>query len=175
MSDELGRLYQELEAASRHKSEFLANMSHELRTPLNSVIGFSEVLLDRTFGELNAKQVQYLTVIHSSGRHLLSLINDILDLSKVEAGRMELEVTSFDLGAAIQNTLTLVSDRAARQGVALAINVDERLGSLRAESRSRAASLPGPFQIMAPTSRPSPASKVWCASSRTSCEGETSR
>jgi signal transduction histidine kinase len=135
MNDELGRLYQQLEAASRHKSEFLANMSHELRTPLNSVIGFSEVLLDRTFGELNAKQAQYLTVIHSSGRHLLSLINDILDLSKVEAGRMELEVTSFDLGAAVQNTLTLVSDRAARHGVALATSVDERLGTIQADER----------------------------------------
>jgi signal transduction histidine kinase len=135
MNDELGRLYQQLESASRHKSEFLANMSHELRTPLNSVIGFSEVLLDRTFGEVNAKQAQYLTVIHSSGRHLLSLINDILDLSKVEAGRMELEITSFDLGSAIQNALTLVSDRAARHGVALAASVDERLGIVHADER----------------------------------------
>jgi signal transduction histidine kinase len=135
MNDELGRLYQQLEAASRHKSEFLANMSHELRTPLNSVIGFSEVLLDRTFGELNAKQAQYLTVIHSSGRHLLSLINDILDLTKVEAGRMELDITTFDLGAAIHNALTLVSGRAARHGVALATSVDERLGIVQADER----------------------------------------
>ena len=86
MNDELGRLYRELEAASRHKSEFLANMSHELRTPLNAIIGFSEVLVERMFGELNDKQDEYLHVILTSGRHLLSLINDILDLSKVEAG-----------------------------------------------------------------------------------------
>ena len=91
------RLFQEiadkgrqLEAASRHKSEFLANMSHELRTPLNAIIGFSEVLAERMFGEVNEKQAEYLQDILSSGRHLLSLINDILDLAKVEAGRLEL-------------------------------------------------------------------------------------
>jgi signal transduction histidine kinase len=135
MNDELGRLYRDLEATSRHKSEFLANMSHELRTPLNSVIGFSEVLLERTFGEINAKQEQYVGVILSSGRHLLSLINDILDLSKIEAGRMELEPTMFSLSAAVQNALTLVSDRAARHGVTLASTVDDRLGSIRADER----------------------------------------
>src|SRR6266705_1348656 len=92
--EEKGR---QLEAASRHKSEFLANMSHELRTPLNAIIGFSEVLTDRMFGELNEKQEEYLKDIYASGTHLLSLINDILDLSKIEAGRMELELTDFHL------------------------------------------------------------------------------
>src|SRR5204862_8352853 len=91
----------QLEVANQHKSEFLANMSHELRTPLNAIIGFSEVLLERMFGELNDKQDDYLKDIHSSGRHLLTLINDILDLSKVEAGRMELDVAAFDLPTAI--------------------------------------------------------------------------
>ncbi len=90
MSKELGRLYHELEAASRHKSEFLANMSHELRTPLNAIIGFSEVLLEQMFGTVNERQAEYLGDILSSGRHLLLLINDVLDLSKVEAGMMEL-------------------------------------------------------------------------------------
>ena len=135
MNDELGRLYRQLEATSRHKSEFLANMSHELRTPLNSVIGFSEVLRDRMFGDLNAKQTQYVEVILTSGRHLLTLINDILDLSKIEAGRMELDLATFDLPLAIQNALTLVSDRAARQGITLATALDQRLGPLTADER----------------------------------------
>src|SRR4029450_10762760 len=100
----------ELEIANRHKSEFLANMSHELRTPLNAVIGFSEGLLARMFGELNDKQEEYLDDILSSGRHLLSLINDILDLAKIEAGRMELELAAFDLSLALDNALTLVRE-----------------------------------------------------------------
>src|SRR5574341_40198 len=109
----------QLEIANKHKSEFLANMSHELRTPLNAVIGFSEALVEKMFGELNPKQEDYLKDIHSSGRHLLSLINDILDLSKIEAGRMELDVAEFDLRAALQNAITLVKERAQRHGVAL--------------------------------------------------------
>jgi GAF domain-containing protein len=125
----------ELETASRHKSEFLANMSHELRTPLNAIIGFSEVLYERMFGEINEKQAEYLGDILQSGQHLLSLINDILDLSKIEAGRMELEVSDFDLPGAIENTLTLVRERAVRQGITLGRTVDERLGSIRADER----------------------------------------
>ena len=125
----------QLEVASQHKSEFLANMSHELRTPLNAIIGFSEVLTERMFGELNEKQAEYLKDIYASGTHLLSLINDILDLSKIEAGRMELELTDFDLPTALDNALTLVRERAGRRGVALHMNVDERLGQIQADER----------------------------------------
>jgi signal transduction histidine kinase len=125
----------QLEAASRHKSEFLANMSHELRTPLNAVIGFSEVLAERMFGELNEKQEEYLKDIHASGQHLLSLINDILDLSKIEAGRMELELSDFSLPATLDNALTLVRERAGRHGIALHVTTDERVGQVRADER----------------------------------------
>jgi len=125
----------QLEAASRHKSAFLANMSHELRTPLNAVIGFSEVLAQGMFGEINEKQTEYLHDILESGRHLLSLINDILDLSKIEAGRMELEATDFDLPQAIQNALTLVRERALRRGIALHHVIDARVADIRADER----------------------------------------
>jgi signal transduction histidine kinase len=132
---ELGDKSQELEAASRHKSEFLANMSHELRTPLNAIIGFSEVLGERMFGELNDKQAEYVQDILSSGRHLLALINDILDLSKVEAGRMELELSRFDLPAAIGSAVILVRERATRHGLGLDVSVDDRLGPFVGDER----------------------------------------
>jgi len=125
----------QIEVASQHKSEFLANMSHELRTPLNAIIGFSEVLGERMFGELNEKQDEYLKDINASGQHLLSLINDILDLSKIEAGRMELELTDFNLPATLDNALTLVRERAGRRGIALGLTVDERLEQIRADER----------------------------------------
>jgi signal transduction histidine kinase len=125
----------QLEAASRHKSEFLANMSHELRTPLNAILGFSEVLTERMFGELNEKQDEYLKDIYAAGQHLLSLINDILDLSKIEAGRMELEPTDFHLPAAIDNALTLVRERAGRRGITLGREIDDRLGMIRGDER----------------------------------------
>jgi signal transduction histidine kinase len=125
----------QLEIANRHKSEFLANMSHELRTPLNAIIGFSEVLVEKMFGDVNEKQLDYLKDIHSSGKHLLSLINDILDLSKIEAGRMELDVSEFDLQSALQNAMTLVKERAQRSGVALSLEVDKSLIALHADER----------------------------------------
>jgi GAF domain-containing protein/anti-sigma regulatory factor (Ser/Thr protein kinase) len=125
----------ELEAANRHKSEFLANVSHELRTPLNAIIGFSEVLQERLFGELNEKQAEYTDDILSSGRHLLSLINDILDLSKIEAGRMELEVTTFYLPDAIENALLLIRERASRHGIKLDRMIDDRLGDFTGDER----------------------------------------
>ena len=125
----------QLEVASKHKSEFLANMSHELRTPLNAIIGFSEVLSERMFGELNEKQEEYLKDIYASGTHLLSLINDILDLSKIEAGRMELELSDLHLPTALDSALTLVRERAGRRGIELQMNVDSRLGQVRADER----------------------------------------
>jgi signal transduction histidine kinase len=125
----------QIEAANRHKSEFLANMSHELRTPLNAIIGFSEVLGERLFGELNDKQAEYTEDILSSGRHLLSLINEILDLSKVEAGRMDLEMAAFDLPLAIDNARTFVRERATKHGITLDVDVDERLGEFVGDER----------------------------------------
>jgi GAF domain-containing protein/anti-sigma regulatory factor (Ser/Thr protein kinase) len=125
----------QLEVANKHKSDFLANMSHELRTPLNAIIGFSEALMDRMFGEVNDKQADYLKDIHESGRHLLSLINDILDLSKIEAGRMELEVSTFHLPTALANAMTLVRERAQRHSINLNLELDERLGEFQADER----------------------------------------
>jgi signal transduction histidine kinase len=125
----------QLEIANKHKSDFLANMSHELRTPLNAIIGFSEVLMEKMFGEVNAKQADYLKDIHESGRHLLSLINDILDLSKIEAGKMELEVSTFHLPTAISNAMTLVRERAQRHGIQLGTEIDPRLGEFQGDER----------------------------------------
>jgi signal transduction histidine kinase/CheY-like chemotaxis protein len=127
------RLFRELEAASRHKSEFLASMSHELRTPLNAVIGFSEVLLERMFGDLNERQEEYLHDILDSGRHLLELLNDILDLSKVEAGRMQLERSRFSVSDVLDACVAQVSPRAAQQGVELRREVAPDLGLVDAD------------------------------------------
>ena len=110
-------------------------MSHELRTPLNAIIGFAEVLSERLFGELNEKQEEYLHDIYASGHHLLSLINDILDLSKIAAGRMELELTDFHLTQVIDNALVLVRERALRRGITLAQSIDPRLGNIQGDER----------------------------------------
>jgi signal transduction histidine kinase len=125
----------ELELANRHKNEFLANMSHELRTPLNAVIGFSDALRDGMFGPLNAKQLEYVGDINGSGQHLLSLINDILDLAKIEAGRMELDVRRFDVASALENCRTLIRERAHRQGLTLDFEVAQGLGTWQADER----------------------------------------
>ena len=135
MNDELRTLYQQLEAANQHKSEFLANMSHELRTPLNAVIGFSEVLGEQLFGDLNAKQTEYVKHINASGQHLLSLINDILDLSKIEAGYMELDLSIVHLPQTLENTLILIKERAERHGIHVTLEVDESVGELEADER----------------------------------------
>jgi signal transduction histidine kinase len=123
MNDELRRVYGELEAASRHKSEFLANMSHELRTPLNAIIGFSQVLRQRLYDGSREKQDEYLDDIISSGNHLLSLINDVLDLSKVEAGQLELELAGFSLREALEEGVVMVRERATGGGVAITLRL----------------------------------------------------
>jgi signal transduction histidine kinase len=124
MSDELSRLYGELETANRHKSEFLANMSHELRTPLNAVIGFSELLLLEHYGRLNEHQAEFARDIGDAGRHLLALINDILDLSKVEAGKMELQLSSVSLRETLETGVKMHAERATRAGIELGLTVE---------------------------------------------------
>jgi PAS domain S-box-containing protein len=125
----------ELEHASRMKSEFLATMSHELRTPLNAIIGFSEALKDGLMGEMSGSQNEYIGDIFASGQHLLSLINDILDLSKVEAGMMALELESVDLNSLLSNSLSIVREKAAAQRIDLELEMDEDLGALQLDMR----------------------------------------
>jgi len=124
-NEELKRSASELVRANQVKTEFLANMSHELRTPLNSVIGFSEVLFDGTFGKLNAKQSEYAADILLSGKHLLSLINDILDISKVEAGKMEIILSTFSLNDLLANSLILLKGRSFKQNISISIDMEE--------------------------------------------------
>jgi signal transduction histidine kinase len=135
MNDELRRLYREVEVASQHKSDFLANMSHELRTPLNAIIGFSQVLRERMVGDVNAKQAEYLDDILASGNHLLSLINDVLDLSKVEAGQVELEVAPFSLQEALERGVAMVRERATRSGVQVVLATDPEIDVVLGDER----------------------------------------
>jgi signal transduction histidine kinase len=135
MNDELQRLYRELETASRHKSEFLANMSHELRTPLNAIIGFSQVLRDGLFGEVNAKQEEYLEDILTSGHHLLALINDVLDLSKVEAGQVQLELAPFSIQDALERGVSMVREQATRNGVQVTLHANDGLHVVTGDER----------------------------------------
>lgn len=120
---ELNEANVKLEEVSRAKSDFLANMSHELRTPLNSIIGFAEVLENRLFGGLNEKQYEYVKIIHTSGKHLLELINDILDLSKVESGKIEIEVSEFPLKEVLNTSLTMLREKALKHNISLSLEV----------------------------------------------------
>jgi signal transduction histidine kinase len=135
MSDQLERLYAELETASRHKSDFLATMSHELRTPLNAIIGFSEVLHEQMFGELNERQLAYVSDVLEAGRHLLSLINDVLDLAKIEAGRMELELSSVAIPEILRSAVSMLSERASGAGLTLAIDTEPEEITITADER----------------------------------------
>jgi len=112
---------------SRAKSEFLANMSHELRTPLNAIIGFSEVLHAKYFGDLNAKQTRYVKDIHEAGKHLLALINDILDLSKVEAGKMDLDLKKVEIKALLENSLFMIKEKCMNHRIALNVELPDKL------------------------------------------------
>jgi PAS domain S-box-containing protein len=125
----------ELEHASRMKSEFLANMSHELRTPLNAIIGFSEVLKDGLIGELSDQQRGFVADIFGSGNHLLSLINDILDLSKVEAGKMLLDLEPVEVASLFANSLSIIRDKAALRHIRLNLEVSGELTSTQADAR----------------------------------------
>jgi PAS domain S-box-containing protein len=125
----------ELEDASRMKSEFLANMSHELRTPLNAIIGFSEVLRDGLMGDMTDKQRGFIGDIFKSGKHLLSLINDILDLSKVEAGKMMLDLEPVQVASLLANSLSIVREKAASRHIRLSMDVAEDLRFIQADAR----------------------------------------
>jgi len=125
----------QLEQANRLKSEFLANMSHELRTPLNAIIGFSEVLKDELVGALNPQQGDYMLEIFNSANHLLSLINDILDLSKIEAGKMELHLESVNMPDLLANGLSVVKEKAHAHGIRLNLDQAQEIGMIRADGR----------------------------------------
>src|SRR5262249_32711776 len=135
MNDELGRLYRELEEVSQHKSDFLANMSHELRTPLHAIIGFSEVLQARMFGELNAQQLRYVDEVLVAGRHLLSLINDVLDLAKIEAGRLELDLADVSMSDVLRSGVSMHSEQAGRARIELGLSVKPAEITVTADER----------------------------------------
>jgi signal transduction histidine kinase len=135
MSDELERLYQELETASRHKSDFLATMSHELRTPLNAIIGFAEVLREEISGELNEDQLADVEEVLSASEHLLLLVNDVLDLAKIEAGSMELELSQVAIPEVLHGAVSMYSERAARGGVELTLRAEPEEITIAADGR----------------------------------------
>jgi len=134
-SDELQRVYRELELASRHKSDFLATMSHELRTPLNAIIGFSEVLQEQMFGELNERQIAYVNDVLEAGRHLLSLINDVLDLAKIEAGRLDLELSQVAIPDVLRGAISMHSERASRADLELNLTTEPEQITIPADER----------------------------------------
>jgi signal transduction histidine kinase len=123
------------ETANRAKSEFLANMSHELRTPMNHIIGFTELVVDKKFGDLNGSQVEYLGDVLDSSKHLLSLINDILDLSKVEAGKLKLELSDINLESLLESSLVMFKEKSFKHGIDLSIVTDQIPETITADER----------------------------------------
>jgi len=123
------------ESASKAKSEFLANMSHELRTPLNHIIGFTELVVDKNFGDINETQEDYLNDVLSSSRHLLSLINDILDLAKVEAGKIELEIGEIDLKSLLERSLVMIKEKAMKQNLSIETDLNKISATIQADER----------------------------------------
>jgi len=132
---ELAEAKKQAETANKAKSEFLANMSHELRTPMNHIIGFTEIILDKNFGELNEVQTEYLTDVHTSSSHLLSLINDILDLSKVEAGKIEFQPSCVNLRYLIENSCVIVKEKAMKHGIRISNNINGIPDTITADER----------------------------------------
>jgi len=134
-NDEIELKNKQLDEASRMKSEFLANMSHELRTPLNAILGFSEAMKDQMFGEVSEKQEEGLGVIFESGQHLLSLINDILDLSKIEAGKMELDCSTFELNEIVERSISIIKEKASKHNIHLNLKLDPQVDKISADER----------------------------------------
>jgi len=130
-TSQLEEAVQVADVASRAKSDFLASMSHELRTPLNAVIGFSQVLQEQYFGKLNEKQAEYVTDILESSQHLLSLINDVLDLAKIEAGKMELELSKVIIKDLLGSSLIMIKEKALAHGISLDIDTTADLEYLK--------------------------------------------
>ena len=127
MSGELGHLYQQLAAASRHKSQFLANMSHELRTPLNAILGYTELTLDSIYGEVTEKVREVLERVQLNGRHLLGLINDVLDLSKIEAGQLSLSLAEYSMREVVDRAVNAVESLAAEKGLGVKVRMEPAL------------------------------------------------
>ena len=121
--------------ANQSKSEFLANMSHELRTPLNHIMGFTELVLDKHFGQLNQTQEEYLSDVHNSSKHLLSLINDILDLSKVEAGKLEFRPSLVNIRDLLENSLTMIKEKALKHSIEIKTDFNDIPESIEADER----------------------------------------
>ena len=137
---QLGEAVIEARASNQAKSEFLASMSHELRTPLNAIIGFSQVLQAQYFGNLNEKQSEYIDDILESGRHLLSLINDILDLSKIEAGKMELEISTVKITDLLKNSLVMIKEKAQDHQYSLEVRIADEIKNLEIAADERRSS-----------------------------------